>query len=141
MKWVLLIGVVIALSMVSCSGTSSPAISQPTATKQTDSQPLSAHVLYQAFQDSKATAESTYKGKWVTVTGIFDSVGPDMLGTPYLILTDGGINAVWEVQCEMSSNNTVPLSHISKGQTVTVYGQCDTSYYPGNVFLNNCILK
>lgn len=102
---------------------------------------ISAKVLYQTYQNNVQSADATYKGKRLAVTGIFDSVGHSNIDPiPYLVLTEGGPNAVWEVQCEMSSKNTVPLTSLSKGQSITIIGQCDTSYYPGNVFLNDCII-
>jgi hypothetical protein len=81
---------------------------------------ISANVLYHAYDANEVAADEKYKGKSVKITGKVQSIGKDILGSPYVVI--GGSGMLDGVQCVFATSETSPLASLSKGQTVTISG-------------------
>lgn len=116
--------------------TSSPSTESTPAVTEPSGIPVSAVQLYSAYKDNEVAADAQYEGKILDITGVVESIGKDILDTPYVTLTDGSEWAVWGVQCMFSKKDEATLAQLSKGQTITVRGKCDG--YLVNVIVRNC---
>ena len=94
--------------------------------------------MYSAYEANEVAADAKYKSKILKVTGVVDSIGKDILDTPYVTLTSGGQYEVWGVQCMFDKKHEPELAQLTKGQTVTVQGKCDG--YLINVLMKDCVL-
>jgi len=99
---------------------------------------ITAPQLYSAYKANQVAADAKYKGVVLNVRGIVDSIGKDILDTPYITLSSGGAYEIWGVQCMFSKEYEAELARLVKGQGVTVQGRC--SGYLINVILRDCIL-
>lgn len=91
---------------------------------------VSAEDLYSAYKENTIAADSLYQGKVLSVYGEVTSIGREILGRPYVCLAGG------RVQCLFSQEDERLLSHLKKGTSVTIVGEC-TGYFI-NVLLTNC---
>ena len=71
----------------------------PTQEPKPDTIEVSAGDLYSEYQSNQVAADAKYEDEILTITGIVDSVGKDVLDTPYIVLTDGDKFALFGVQC------------------------------------------
>lgn len=94
---------------------------------------VSAEDLYDAFDQNEIAAEKKYKGASVMVRGIVESVGRDILNTPYVVLSGGGLLGV---QCFFDESQVNELASLSPGQTVTISGVVTGKF--GNIGVKNC---
>ncbi len=85
---------------------------------------ITASQLYSEYKANEIAADQKYKGKMLKVTGVVSSIGKDIFGSPYVVLTGGGEYEVWGVQCTFSSTYEPQLAKLTKGQQVTVTGKC-----------------
>lgn len=127
----LLISILLVLG--ACGPSPSPA-PQPTPSAIE----VTAQELYSAYEANQVAADAKYKDKTLKVTGVVESIGKDILDTPYITLTSGGQYEVWGVQCMFDEKYEPELAKLTKGQTVTVQGKCDG--YLVNVLLRDCAL-
>jgi hypothetical protein len=112
--------------------TAAPA-GQP-ATTEAPVATLSAFALYQAYEENEVRADAMYKGKWIRVSGTVDSIGKDILDTPYITLEAGQL--LMSVQAMFARSDSNLLVSMNKGAHVTVTCKCDGKF--GNVSLRNC---
>jgi len=73
------------------------------------------------YEKNEIRADEDLKDKVVIVQGRVESIGKDIMGSPYITLDAG--NFVRSVQC--SFNKTDGLSDLNSGDFVTVKGKCD----------------
>ena len=125
--------VTILLVFGACGPSPSPA-PQPTPSAIE----VTAQELYSAYDANQVAADAKYKDKTLKVTGVVESIGKDILDTPYITLTSGGQYEVWGVQCMFDEKYEPELAKLTKGQMVTVQGECDG--YLVNVLLRDCAL-
>ena len=85
---------------------------------------ITARELYEAYKNNEIAADQKYKGNFLKVTGVVDSIGRDILGDPYVVLTGGGEYEVWGVQCIFSNAYESWLATLSVGQSIRVTGKC-----------------
>ena len=149
--------IIILFTLVACESTPKPfppPASQETPTTIPTPEPASAPVetttpapttieltaqeLYSAYEANQVAADAKYEDKTLIVTGVVDSIGKDILDTPYVTLTSSGAFAVWGVQCMFDDEHEPELAKLTKGQMVTVQGKCDG--YLLNVLLRDCTL-
>ncbi|MDQ0592726.1 hypothetical protein QFZ37_001095 [Chryseobacterium ginsenosidimutans] len=77
--------------------------------------------LYRAYEANEVSADEHYKGEKMAVTGIVGNIGKDILDNPYISLK---VDYFQFVNCYFSDKNNKIISQISKGQKVTIIGEC-----------------
>ncbi len=82
---------------------------------------ITASELYRAYEANEVSADEQYKGKKMAVTGVVGNIGKDILDNPYLSLK---VDYFQSVNCYFSDKNNKIISQISKGQKVTIVGEC-----------------
>jgi len=109
-------------------------ISVPTPTETE----VTVQELCSAYKASNVAADAKYKGKILTVTGVVDSIGEDILHNPYIRLTSGGKHQACGARCVLDKKYEPELAQLTIGQTVTVQGKCDGRLM--NVLMKDCAL-
>jgi predicted Zn finger-like uncharacterized protein len=94
--------------------------------------------LLHAYEDNAIAADRDYKGKVVEVRGVVASVSKDILGTPFVLLTDGNEFAIVGVQCLFPRSAADELTSLRKNHVVSIRGRCTGKF--GNVLLDKCTL-
>jgi len=121
------------------AGTPAPAPSSPPAPSPAATViEVTAQELYSAYEANQVAADAKYKDKIVRVTGIVNTIGKDILDTPYVLLTSGGQYEMFGVQCMFDKKYELELAQLIKGQTVTVQGK--VSSYLANVIVADSVL-
>lgn len=82
---------------------------------------ITAPELYRAYEANEVSADEQYKGKKMAITGVVGNIGKDILDNPYLSLK---VDYFQSVNCYFSDKNNKIISRISKGQKVTIVGEC-----------------
>jgi len=82
---------------------------------------ITASELYRAYEANEVSADEQYKGKRMAITGVVGNIGKDILDNPYLSLK---VDYFQSVNCYFSDKNNKIISQISKGQKVTIIGEC-----------------
>ena len=80
---------------------------------------ISAVDLYQAFDTDEATANATYLGKVIEVTGTIQSVSAGDDGTPNIVLSAGDV--MGGVVCRLDASATGDFQEV---QTAAFRGEC-----------------
>lgn len=128
---IILIVIVIAIAT---SGEGTPTPAQPQVTEPTGVA-ITAAELCSAYEDNEIAADAQYKGEVLDITGVVESISK-VLGTPFVVLTDGDEWALCSAQCFFSTKDEPILAQLSKGQVITVRGKCDGYFL--NVTVKNC---
>ncbi len=81
---------------------------------------MSVDALARAYNANEIAADEKYKGKAVIITGKIQSIGKDILGSPFVVV--GGSGMLDGVQCMFAKSATSSLASLSKGRTVTISG-------------------
>ncbi len=97
---------------------------------------ITASELYQAYEANEVSADEQYKGKKIAVTGIIDNIGKDVLDNPYVSMRIGVLQSV---TCYFSDDNVKVISQLSKGQKITIIGEC-SGLSLTNVVIQDCEL-
>jgi hypothetical protein len=92
--------------------------------------------LQSEYDANEVAADQKYKGKILAVTGTVDSIGKDIVDTPYVTLKTAKLIAT--VQCMFTERDADDLATIQKGDKVVVKGKCDGKLV--NVILRGCIM-
>lgn len=92
--------------------------------------------LVDEYMANEVAADQRLKGKLIAVTGEIDTVGKDILDTPYVSLRAGEEFSLRGVQCFFSKADIGELARLSKGQKVTIQGTCKGLMM--NVLIENC---
>lgn len=135
--WAIIIVVIIGISS---SGDSSKQTvtngqSQAVADQTKPAIKVSAITLATAYKDNEVAADAKYKGQIVEVTGIVDTIGKDILDTPYITL--GTTQYSFEnIQCMFSKSDEAQLATVTKGKSITLRGEVSGKLV--NVQVNGC---
>jgi hypothetical protein len=97
--------------------------------------PVTAKDLIAHYKANEVSADSSYKNRSLVVTGLVDTIGKDLLDTPYVTLNSGETISFPSVQC-MGSRNSNEFAALRKGQQVKVVGVCTGKF--GNILLSPC---
>ena len=156
----LLLASVLALSLAACSESSaqdsqaggektgSSAAAEPTEKPAEKSDPaeqeaaieVTAKELLKEYDDNEVKADETYRDKLVTVTGIINDIGKDVLDDTYVAVGTGDDYEFTTVQCYFSDEGELAkVGDLEKGAEITVTGTCDGLSI--NVLLKDCVLK
>lgn len=115
------------------------AVANPAPVVQAPAQPtiiVTADKIMSDYTANEVSADAKYKNNTVQVSGIVDSIGKDIMDTPYISLHTGGEYSFSVVQCMFAKSDEPALSNVSKGQSITLIGQVTGKL--GNVILNGC---
>jgi putative nucleic acid binding protein len=97
---------------------------------------IKADVMFAEFEANEIRANQLFKGKPLMVSGRIQTIGTDILGTPFIALeTD---NAIFSVQAMFTKKDEPSLANLQQGQRVVV--NCTCSGKLGNVILRDCSL-
>ena len=125
----------IGLAVFCCGGSRFESVDRP----QAGAVSVSAETLIREYEANEVAADVAYKGKRLAVFGKVESIGKDILDTPYVTLSSNGEHAFASVQCMFDDAAIGHLSTLTKGVSVTVEGTCDGKL--GNVLLKDCSLR
>ena len=112
---------------------SSSATSQPVEAIK-----VAALQLSSDYKDNEIAADAKYKNKLIEVTGIVDSIGKDILDTPYISLQSYEYAIIDHVQCMFSKSQEPELATVSKGQRIVLKGTVSGKL--GNVLVKGCVI-
>ena len=151
----LLLASVLALSLAACSESSaqdsqaggeknaSSAAAEPTEKPAEKSDPAEQEAAIEVTAKEllkEYEADETYRDKLVTVTGIINDIGKDVLDDTYVAVGTGDDYEFTTVQCYFSDEGELAkVGDLEKGAEITVTGTCDGLSI--NVLLKDCVLK
>lgn len=95
---------------------------------------ITASDLAQEYKDNEVSADEKFKGKKVAVSGTIASIGKDVLDNPYISFTGEFLQ---NVTCYFSDENNKIISQLSKGQKITIIGEC-RGLTLTNVIIQDC---
>ena len=100
---------------------------------------LPADELYNAFISDTGSAEETYNGKVLQISGVLDYV-EDADGRVFAVFAFGyGMFGPEGVRCTMLDNHAEKIKNISTGTQITVKGFC-SGFNDPDVILEHCTL-
>lgn len=82
---------------------------------------LTAKSLYQSYKANEVSADESYKGKKIAVTGNIGSIGKDILDKPYVSLD---VEYLQGVNCYFDKSSIKTISKLRKGEKITIIGVC-----------------
>ena len=86
---------------------------------------VTAQQLLDDYGANEIRAKQLYEGKVILVSGVVDSIGEDLLGDPFVSLTDGSEFSFQSVQCFFADSHRNELARLSKGDIVMLQGRMD----------------
>jgi len=92
--------------------------------------------ISEAYKANEVAADAKYKGKLVEISGTVDTIGKDILNTPYISLEGYKYAILDKVQCMFAKSDESKLIDISKGQQITLKGKVSGKL--GNIVVNDC---
>jgi hypothetical protein len=101
----------------------------------------SAAEVVDEYAANEVAADRAYKGKLVSVTGVVEDIGKDILGTMYVTVSagDGKSRDLFNcVQCMFGNEWGEHLAKLARGRRLTVCGTCDGKL--GNVIFRGCAI-
>jgi len=142
--WFIVLIVVFVLYLIGSSASDTSQMSQtPTDTVNTPTKPqqreaikVTAQQLVQEYEDNEVSADAKYEGNLVQVSGIVDSIGKDILDSPYITLK-GKQYSINRVQCMFSKRDAAILATVSKDESITLEGTL-TGYTILNPLIEDC---
>lgn len=101
---------------------------------------MSATQLTKEYSENEVAADDKYKGKTIAVYGNIESVETGLFGTMIDVNLKDERPLGWiAVTCHFNKSHKAELASLSKGQRVSIIGQCDGK--AGSVILNACQLR
>ena len=117
--------IILAINTGSSKPTANKATS-PTATPNTQAViAVSAYQLAGDYHANEVSADNKYKNNLLEISGTIDSIGKDILGYPFITLSNGSDSiSLNDVECsfDQTDSNNSALSSLSKGQKITLEG-------------------
>ena len=101
----------------------------PEKTVQKPELTVSSISLWKAYSDNKVSADETYNGKWIAVSGKISDITQDVVSkNPCVAIDSGdGLN-LYPIECffsgESESDNDI-LKSLEDGQDITIVGKCE----------------
>lgn len=84
---------------------------------------VTASKLTSDYKDNEVAADAKYKDKLLEISGTVDTIGKDILDTPYIAFqTDNQYEIIDRVQCMFGKDDIATLSQVTKGQKITLRG-------------------
>ena len=113
-----------------------PPASRQTAPVAEPAIDVSATDLVQAYQDNEVAADQRFKGRTLLVSGTIDSIGRDVLNTPFITFRSSGFR---RVQAMFARPDEGRLAALSKGSHVSIQGRCGGMF--GNILIKDAVLR
>lgn len=89
------------------------------------------------YKENEVAADAKYKNKTVEISGSVDTIGKDILDTPYIAFqTANQYEILDRVQCMFSRSDEVELAAVAKGQKITLRGEVSGKL--GNIIVKSC---
>jgi len=104
---------------------------------QSSTYTLTADQLYSEFDANEVAAEAKYKKQIVTVSGVIQDIGTEILGRAYVII--GGRGFLDGVQCVFPDSEKPRIAVLSKGQHITIRGTVTGKM--GNIIITDASLQ
>jgi formylglycine-generating enzyme required for sulfatase activity len=95
--------------------------------------------LVDGYSKNEIAADEKYKGKVIEVSGVIGSIGKDITNSMFVILGTGGNFSFRYVQCFFADSEEGKLARLSKGQLVTIKGECAGLMM--NVLVKGCVMS
>ncbi len=142
--------VVVVLALLGVMGAFVPKTTSPPSTatnsQNSTSQPapvveaikVTALELSNAYKANEVAADAKYKNKQVEITGTVESIGKDVLDTPYIALESYQYAIIDKVQCMFSKSDEPQLATVSKGQKIILSGEVSGKF--GNIIVKGCAI-
>ncbi len=124
----------IGISDSPSSSTNSYQGSQPTTASEPAPIVVTATKLMADYNANEVAADAQYKGRIVDVSGTINSIGKDILDTPYVALTTNEYYSV--VQCMFSKSDQAQLASLAKDTKITLRGRVSGKL--GNIIVRDC---
>lgn len=141
--WFWVLAVIVLFIIIGSSGSSSTPtqvannnsntapVTQPEETIK-----ITAVKLSEEYDANKVAADAKYKDKLLEVSGTIDSIGKDILDTPYVTL-QGRQYSLFGLQCMFAKSDEAELATLSKGQSIVLQGRVSGELI-GNVLAKGC---
>lgn len=134
--------VVIILIGIGSSGKNDVATSGASGTTSATQTPVeaikvTASALSSAYKANEVAADAKYKDRLVEISGLVDTIGKDVMDTPYISFAgDSQYDMINLVQCMFSSSDEATLANVSKGQHIVLQGTVSGKL--GNIVVKGC---
>jgi TM2 domain-containing membrane protein YozV len=112
-----------------------PAVESRTRTEYSG-EVVTANLLLNAYEENAVAADDRFKAKAIAISGTIDSIGKDILDTPYVMFDGRG---VWGVQALFAKSQKAAVADLRKGQFVSL--RCQGGGKLLNVLLRDCVLR
>jgi hypothetical protein len=124
------------LGLLGCQARPAPKPSAPSAPALT----VKAGDLLKDYGGNAIAADSKYKGKFIRVTGKFNSAQPVPLYgyAVQLVAEDAGDLNASMVQCFLEESAKEEVGKFQQGQMIAMQGTCEGQPLPGQVRLSKC---
>lgn len=126
---------VFVIAALACGGGTNP--SQRAANTPPDAI-VTAEELLDAYKANEVAADERFKGKVLEVSGQIDTIGKDILDTPYVTLS-AGADTFGSIQAMFSKDDLSRLSSLTKGRPITV--RCRVKGKMMNILLDECGIR
>ena len=144
-KWWFWVGVVVLSFVVGISVDESPMVATPQAptanaveaTPAPEAIKVTAVQMSADYKENEVAADAKYKNKTVEISGSVDTIGKDILDTPYIAFqTASQYDILDRVQCMFSKSDEAELAAVTKGQKITLRGEVSGKL--GNIIVKGC---
>lgn len=89
------------------------------------------------YKQNEVAADATYKDKLLEISGTVDTIGKDVMDTPYISFAGASQYEVLDrVQCMFTKSDEVALAKVTKGQQITLRGTLSSKL--GNIIVKSC---
>jgi hypothetical protein len=78
--------------------------------------------ITEAYADNQVSADQTYKGNLIEVSGAVSSIGKDLFNNPYVTLASTNPSDAYQVQCSFDQSQEDALANLVKGENITLEG-------------------
>ena len=95
---------------------------------------VDASEIFAEYEANSVRAEQRYKDTVVAVSGRVDSIGRDIMDTPYITLETGELFG--QVQCMLAESHVDLAASVDSGDQVTLKGRVDGKM--GNLIIRGC---
>ncbi|KND50537.1 MAG: Phage protein [Parcubacteria bacterium C7867-007] len=137
--WVLIVlGIFIIIGSI--GGSDSSSSGSQSAKEEVKVEPaltVTAFKMAAEYKENEVAADAKYKGKLVEISGSVDTIGKDVLDTPFIAFsTENQYEIINRIQCMFGKNDVEVLSSVSKGQKITLRGTVSGAL--GNIIVKDC---
>jgi hypothetical protein len=116
------------------------ATTEPTSPGSQPARTITADELVAAYKANEVAADQEFKDTTLIVTGHVDTIGKDILGAPYITISNfSGQHEIRRVQASFERSDEASLVGLSRGRQVSV--RCRCSGLMMNVQLDQCVLQ